>query len=122
MMITGEYVAVELVNRWLSLYPEIKVANAYDPTEAADDITQYIITEPLPANQRSVPIGKPLANLNLYILDSQMQLQPIGVPGEICVSGIGVGDGYWKNEEKTNSSFVHNPLVGANGGSPLLST
>ena len=120
MMITGEYVAVELVNRWLSLYPEIKVANAYGPTEAADDITQYIITKPLPTNQRTVPIGKPLANLNLYILNSQMQLQLIGVPGEICVSGIGVGDGYWKNEQKTNESFVQNPLVEAIHESPLL--
>ncbi|MGL5880441.1 MAG: non-ribosomal peptide synthetase, partial [Xenococcaceae cyanobacterium] len=123
MMVTGEYVSVELVNEWLKIYPLIKVANAYGPTEAADDITQFIITEPFPENQRSVPIGKPLANLNLYILDSQMQLVPIGVPGEICVSGIGVGDGYWQNEEKTNLSFVSNPFlkseIGANSNSPL---
>lgn len=120
LMITGEYVPVELVNRWLSLYPTVKVANAYGPTEAADDITQFIITKPLPANQRNVPIGKPLANLNLYILDREMQLQPIGVPGEICVSGIGVGDGYWRNEEKTKASFVPNPFVGVNDYSSLL--
>ncbi len=120
MIITGEYVAVELVNRWLNLYPEIKVANAYGPTEAADDITQYIITEPLPANLRNVPIGKPLANTNIYIVDSQMQLQPIDVPGEICVSGICVGDGYWQNEAKTTESFVDNPFVGAIRESPLL--
>ncbi|NJO96373.1 MAG: amino acid adenylation domain-containing protein [Pleurocapsa sp. CRU_1_2] len=120
MMITGEYVAVELVNRWLNLYPTVKVANAYGPTEAADDITQFIITKPFPANQRNVPIGKPLANLNLYILDQEMQLQPIGVPGEICVSGIGVGDGYWRNEEKTKESFVTNPFIGANDHSSLL--
>ncbi|MGL4623010.1 MAG: amino acid adenylation domain-containing protein [Chroococcidiopsis sp.] len=111
MMITGEYMSVELVNRWLSLYPTIKVANAYGPTEAADDITQFITTKPLPANRRTVPIGKPLANLNVYILDSQMQLQPIGFPGEICVSGIGVGDGYWKNEKKSNLSFVPNSIT-----------
>lgn len=120
MMITGEYVAVELVNRWLSLYPEIKVANAYGPTEASDDITQYIINEPLPENQKTVPIGKPLANNNIYIVDSQMQLQPIGVPGEICVSGIGVGDGYWRNETKTKESFVPNPFEGVIHELPLL--
>ncbi|NER94277.1 MAG: amino acid adenylation domain-containing protein [Symploca sp. SIO1B1] len=114
MMVTGEYVSVELVNQWLSMYPSIKVTNAYGPTEAADDITQFIVEQPLPENQRTVPIGKPLANLNLYILDPQMQLVPIGVPGEICVSGIGVGDGYWKNEEKTNLSFVSNPFTSPN--------
>jgi amino acid adenylation domain-containing protein len=110
MMVTGESVSVELVNQWLRLYPSIRVVNAYGPTEAADDITQSIIEKPLPENQRTVPIGKPLANLNLYILDSQMNLVPIGVPGEICVSGYGVGEGYWKNQEKTNLSFVPNPF------------
>ncbi|MDZ8091993.1 MAG: amino acid adenylation domain-containing protein [Nostoc sp. DedQUE05] len=111
MMVVGEPVSVSLVNKWLEIYPEIKIVNAYGPTEAADDITQFIVDKPLPENQRTVPIGKPLANLNLYILDGEMQLLPIGAPGEICVSGIGVGDGYWKNQEKTNFSFVTNPFT-----------
>ncbi|MCC5616013.1 amino acid adenylation domain-containing protein [Nostoc sp. CHAB 5836] len=111
MMVVGEPVSVSWVNKWLEIYPEIKIVNAYGPTEAADDITQFIVDKPLPENQRTVPIGKPLANLNLYILDREMQLLPIGAPGEICVSGIGVGDGYWKNEEKTNLSFVPNPFT-----------
>jgi non-ribosomal peptide synthase protein (TIGR01720 family) len=103
-------VSVELVNQWLQIYPAIKVVNAYGPTEAADDITQFIIDKPLPENKRTVPIGKPLANLNLYILDQQMQLVPVGFPGEICVSGFGVGAGYWKNEASTKLSFVPNPF------------
>lgn len=111
MMVTGESVSVELVNYWLSIYPKIGVANAYGPTEAADDITQFIIKKPLPKNQRTVAIGKPLANLNLYILDSEMKLLPIGVPGEICVSGFGVSKGYWKNEAGTKSSFIPNPFL-----------
>ncbi|MEH2206134.1 MAG: amino acid adenylation domain-containing protein [Nostoc sp.] len=111
MMVVGESVSVSWVNKWLEIYPEIKIVNAYGPTEAADDITQFIVNKPLPENQRTVSIGKPLANLNLYILDGEMQLLPIGAPGEICVSGIGVGDGYWKNQEKTNLSFVPNPFT-----------
>ncbi|MEH2290133.1 non-ribosomal peptide synthetase [Nostoc sp.] len=113
MMVVGEPVPVSWVNKWLEIYPEIKIVNAYGPTEAADDITQFIVDKPFAENQRTVPIGKPLANLNLYILDEQMQLLPIGAPGEICVSGIGVGAGYWKNEEKTNFSFVTNPFSDA---------
>lgn len=110
MMVTGETVAVELVNRWLQLYPSIKVVNAYGPTEAADDIAQFIIDKPLPAEQRTVPIGKPLANLTLYILSDRLQLVPVGIPGEICVAGFGVGMGYWKNERQTQLSFVPNPF------------
>ncbi len=110
MMVTGESASVELVNWWLEIYPSIKVVNAYGPTEAADDITQFIIDNPLPASQRTVSIGKPLANLNLYILDAQMQLLPIGALGEICVSGFGVGQGYWKNQASTRS-FVPNPFI-----------
>ncbi len=113
MMLSGESVSIEWVNKWLEIYPDIKIVNAYGPTEAADDITQFIVDKPLPENQRTVPIGKPLANLNLYILDEQMKLLPIGAPGEICVSGVGVGAGYWKNEEKTKLSFVPNPFTDA---------
>ncbi|MDZ8084261.1 MAG: non-ribosomal peptide synthetase [Nostoc sp. DedQUE12b] len=118
MMLSGESVSGKWVNKWLEIYPRIRIANAYGPTEAADDITQFIVNKPFPENQRAVPIGKPLANLNLYILDEKMQLLPIGALGEICVSGIGVGDGYWKNEEKTNFSFVPNPFTDARKNLP----
>ena len=113
MMVTGESVSVDLVNNWLKLYPTIPIVNAYGPTEASDDITQAIIDKPLPVNQRNVSIGKPLANLNLYILDSDLKVLPIGVPGEICVSGYGVGLGYWRNDEKTQASFIPNPFLDA---------
>ena len=109
MMATGEAVSVELVNAWLALYPEVPVVNAYGPTEAADDVIQCAIESPLPVGQRSVPIGKPLANLSVLVLDDELRLVPAGVPGEICISGVGVGEGYWNNVEKTNEVFVNNP-------------
>lgn len=114
-MVTGESVSAELVNAWLSLYPEIPVLNAYGPTEAADDITQAIIRRPLPPNQINVSIGHPLANLDIYILDEDMRPLPVGAPGEICVAGIGVGNGYWKQPEKTYEVFVPNPFPKAAG-------
>ena len=116
MMATGEAVSVDLVNDWLALYPDIPVVNAYGPTEAADDVIQCSIHAPLPADRKSVPIGKPLANLDVFIVDEQMRLVPPGVPGEICIGGIGVGEGYWKNPEKTAQAFVPNPFPGTKGG------
>ncbi len=113
MMATGEAVSVDLVNDWLALYPNIPVVNAYGPTEAADDVIQCNIKEPIEAGQRSVPIGKPLANLNVFVVDDQLRLVPAGIPGEICISGVGVGEGYWQNPEKTEEAFVVNPFEGA---------
>lgn len=110
MMATGEAVPVPLLNRWLTIYPAIPATNAYGPTEAADDVIQFTITQPIPPEQRSVPIGKPLANLNVFILDECMRLVPAGVPGEICISGIGVGEGYWQMPERTRQSFISNPF------------
>lgn len=110
MMVTGESVSVDLVNDWLKLYPAIPIVNAYGPSEASDDITQAIVKQPLPSDRRTVSIGKPLANLNLYILDKDLKILPIGVPGEICVSGYGVGLGYWRNQQKTQASFIPNPF------------
>ena len=108
-MVTGEAVSVNLVNRWHQLYPEIPLCNAYGPTEAADDICQFTMVKPLPENCLRVPIGTPIANTAIYVLDTNLQLLPIGVPGEICVAGIGVGEGYWNQAEKTATSFVGNP-------------
>ena len=115
VMVTGESASVELVNAWLAIYPQIPVVNAYGPTEAADDITQAIIQEPLPPLQVTVPIGRPLANIYIYVLDEGMRPVPVGAPGEICVSGVGVGDGYWKQPDKTSQAFVPNPFMEAAG-------
>lgn len=115
VMITGERAPVELCNAWLSLFPSVPVVNAYGPTEAADDITQALIRDPLPPTQVTVPIGRPLANLDIYILDSNLRPVPIGVPGEICVAGIGVGNGYWKEPENTCANFCPTPFSGSRG-------
>lgn len=115
MMATGEAVSTELVNDWLALYPHIPVVNAYGPTEAADDVIQCAISAPLPPAQKTVPIGKPLANLKVYIVDELLRLVPAGVAGEICIGGIGVGEGYWRNPEKTAQAFVADPFTTGTG-------
>jgi amino acid adenylation domain-containing protein len=108
-MVTGEAVSVALVNQWFQTYPTRPLVNAYGPTEAADDVCQAVLTAPLPAEAATVPIGRPLGNTTMYVLDRHHQLVPVGVPGELAVSGVGVGAGYWRNEEKTRAAFVPNP-------------
>lgn len=114
-MVTGESAPVDLVNAWLGLYPDIPVINAYGPTEAADDVAQAILREPLPPGQSNVPIGQPLANMDLYVLDAELQPLPVGAPGEICIAGVGVGAGYWRQPDKTSQAFLPNPFPDAAG-------
>ena len=111
MMMVGEEIPVKLVNNWLQLFPNCKVLNGYGPCEASDDITQYEITNKLPEHTLKVSIGKPIDNMNIFVLDDDEKLVPIGVTGEICVSGIGVGAGYFKEPEKTAESFKPNPFA-----------
>ena len=119
-MVTGESAQVALINAWLALYPSIPVVNAYGPTEAADDIAQAIIERPLPPRLLTAPIGHSLPNLDVHVLDDRLEPAPIGVPGQICVAGIGVGVGYWKQDEKTRASFRPNPLPDAQGDTLYL--
>jgi len=110
IMMVGEEVPVNLVNKWRKLYPGVRVLNGYGPCEASDDITQYEVKELFKDTQLKVPIGRPLANMNIFVRDKNGQLCPIGVPGELCVSGVGVGAGYWGMPEKTAEQFIKNPF------------
>ncbi len=113
LLVTGETVKPNLVKRWFALYPDIKMVNAYGPTEASDDITHHIMDQA--PDRESIPIGRPLENFHIYIVDKNMNLCPIGVKGEICVSGVGVGRGYLNNAEKTKAVFMEDPFVEEKG-------
>ncbi|MCP4218601.1 MAG: amino acid adenylation domain-containing protein, partial [bacterium] len=109
LLVTGEEVKPNLVERWFALFPEIKMVNAYGPTEASDDITHYIM-DGTPDLRCGVPIGHTLQNLKIYIVDGFMNLVPAGVMGEICVAGVGVGRGYLNDCEKTSKVFMDDPF------------
>lgn len=121
-MICGEVFPVALVNQWFANFQNVNLVNAYGPTEASDDIAQYPMTGPLPENLFGVPIGYPIANVFLYVLDPQLKLLPIGIPGEICVAGVGVGAGYWADAERTAASFVANPFATSEDNRTLYRT
>ncbi|MCE7996677.1 MAG: amino acid adenylation domain-containing protein [Roseivirga sp.] len=115
MIPTGEALTMGLVKKWYAYFPQIPLLNAYGPTEASDDVTHFVVPQPK-EGQSTVPIGKPVQNTQIYIVDKHLNLCPVGVKGEVCVAGLGVGKGYWKNEEKTKSAFVPNPFGGAYEG------
>jgi amino acid adenylation domain-containing protein len=111
MIPTGEALSPLLARKWYAHYPGIKLLNAYGPTEASDDVTHYVVEEPPAEDRVTVPIGKPLQNTHIYILDRHLNLCPVGVRGEICVAGLGVGRGYWRDLGKTEAVFVPNPYL-----------
>jgi amino acid adenylation domain-containing protein len=106
---TGEALGTRLSQDWLARFPAIPLANMYGPAECSDDVTwQAIRTRP--ADGSSIPIGRPTANNRIYILDRRMQPVPIGIKGEICVDGIGVGRGYLHDAVQTAAAFPPHPL------------
>ncbi|MCX2492860.1 amino acid adenylation domain-containing protein [Pedobacter sp. PF22-3] len=111
MIPTGEALSVALVKKWQEIYPGISLLNAYGPAEASDDVTTYVVPPPA-EGQLFIPIGRPVQNMHAYVLDKNNNLCPPGVKGEISVAGWGVGEGYWKDPEKTNKVFVPNPFIG----------
>jgi amino acid adenylation domain-containing protein len=110
MMATGEALPTPLVERWFGQYPQVPLANTYGPTETSDDVTLLVLREALVSERAVVPIGRPLPNTHVFILDRNLQPLPSGIPGEICVAGIGVGEGYWQQPEKTSLAFVPCPF------------
>ena len=88
----------------------IEIYNEYGPTEAAVGCMLYRFNHQN-INRRSVPIGIPAANTQIYLLDNGLQPVPIGAVGEIYISGIGVADGYLNRVELTSEKFMVNPFV-----------
>ncbi|WP_265445529.1 non-ribosomal peptide synthetase [Acetivibrio straminisolvens] len=86
-----------------------RLSNLYGPTEATIDVSYYDCpTDEVPD---IIPIGKPIDNIQLLIMDKNMQPQPIGVPGELCIAGVGLARGYLNRPELTSEKFVASPLV-----------
>lgn len=114
LLATGEVIAPSLLDRWFALNPDIPVFNAYGPSEACDDVAQFRIDRPLVGSH--VPVGRPLQNNRIYILDPELNLCPVGVTGELCVGGVGVGRGYLNRPEATAHSFLTDPYSRPPGG------
>ncbi len=88
----------------------LQILNLYGPTEATVCCTSYQYETNKEITTQNVPIGSPLLNTKIYILDSFHRIQPIGVPGEICISGIGLARGYINRKELTADKFIDHPF------------
>jgi amino acid adenylation domain-containing protein len=111
MIVTGEALPPALWRAWLKLYPDVPLLNAYGPTECSDDVSHYAMYQPPAGEVQVTPIGRPIANAQLYILDSDLRPVPIGLVGELCVGGVCVGRGYLNDREQTSRAFVTNPFA-----------
>jgi amino acid adenylation domain-containing protein len=86
--------------------PKPQITNVYGPTECCVDSTWFEISERNIGEIQNIPIGKPMPNYRIYIMNQWEQLQPIGVPGELCIAGGGVGRGYLNQPELTAEKFI----------------
>jgi amino acid adenylation domain-containing protein len=107
VFISGESLGTHHITRFRKLLPKVSLMNLYGPTEASIDVSYYNCTHGAIGN--SVPIGKPIDNTQLMVLDKKGKLVPIGLEGELFISGVGLSRGYLNREELTHSSFLANP-------------
>lgn len=100
---------IERFNKLLNFTNGTELYNLYGPTEAAIDVTSFDCSPKVDLN--NVPIGKPIDNIKLYILDKHFNLLPIGIPGELFIGGVGVARGYINKPELTQEKFIPNPFI-----------
>ncbi|MFL9907266.1 amino acid adenylation domain-containing protein [Paraburkholderia sp. RL17-337-BIB-A] len=108
VLCSGEALSYALQERFFEHLPKVQLHNLYGPTEAAIDVTAWHCRPGL--HEGIVPIGQPIANIQLYILDANLQLLPPGIAGEVHIGGIGVARGYLNRPELTAGRFIRDPF------------
>ena len=106
---SGEELSASLQNSCRALLPHAQLSNLYGPTECAVDVTSWECAAD--ADCGRVPIGRPIANTRIYILDERRQPVAVGETGEIYIAGVAVGRGYWKRPELTAERFMTDPFA-----------
>ncbi|NTU97203.1 MAG: amino acid adenylation domain-containing protein [Chlorobiaceae bacterium] len=106
----GEALSATHVRRALDTLPDTMLVNGYGPTESTTFACCYRIPRSFPPQSPSVPIGRPIANTRVYVLDPSLQPVPIGVPGELYIGGDGLAAGYLHLEELTRERFLPDPF------------
>ena len=120
LLVGVEPIKRSTLNKFYKLNPNINIINGYGPTETTICSTafEYKKSE---NSSKPVSIGKPIGNTKIYIVDKNMHIVPVGVSGELCITGDGVGKGYVNNVETTNKHFVDN-VFNKNSNSKMYKT
>ena len=121
LLIGGEALSVPHVRRALELLPHTRIVNGYGPTESTTFTCCYRLPRPLDPGATSIPIGRPIANTEVYVVDRHLNPVPIGVPGELVIGGVGLARGYLQRPELTAEKFVAHPFS-AEPGARLYKT
>ncbi|HDR6315510.1 TPA: amino acid adenylation domain-containing protein [Bacillus thuringiensis] len=114
MIMGGEAASTNAIKSWQSTFKnQVQLVNEYGPTEATVSAMYYFIPVLEGENNLlgSVPIGMPISNTKVHILNSYMQHCPVGGIGELYIESLGLAQGYWKQEEKTKQAFISNPFL-----------
>jgi len=106
-IVGGDALSPMHINQLRRRYPELKIVNGYGPTENTTFTATFSIEQEY---NEPIPIGAPITNTVIYILDRNRQLVPVGVPGELCTGGDGVARGYMNNPDYTAEKFIPNPF------------
>jgi thioesterase domain-containing protein len=104
----------EILQLFLNCIPGLRIINGYGPTETTICASFFSFRE-ASSPHANTPIGRPVSNYAIYIVDDRRNLAPVGVPGELCIAGAGVARGYWNNRELTMEKFIKNPFPGNKG-------
>ncbi|MBQ4842287.1 amino acid adenylation domain-containing protein [Bacillus safensis] len=107
----GERASVQHVRKAFDVMGKGRLINVYGPTESTVFATYYPVDEAPPIEAYSIPIGKPINQTGAYILSQQGQLQPIGMVGELCLSGKGLAKGYLNRPDLTKEAFITHPFA-----------
>ncbi|WP_218080279.1 non-ribosomal peptide synthetase [Anthocerotibacter panamensis] len=109
LVLGGEALLAQSLTFWRTRTPWTRLINEYGPTEATVGCCVYTIGagEEL---RTQVPIGRPIANTELYILDEDLEPVPIGIPGELYIGGAGLALGYWNQPQLTAQKFIPHPF------------
>jgi amino acid adenylation domain-containing protein len=111
LIIGGEALSVSHVRRALTLLSKTQIINGYGPSECTVFSACYGIPKQLDQNVNSIPIGKPIGDRKVYLLDHNLQRVPMGVAGEIYIGGKGVARGYLNQPMLTHKKFIDNPFL-----------